>query len=132
MPVMQLTANQRHVLLALQQAEEPLGAYTLLDRLRGNGFNAPTQIYRALQRLIGHGLVHRLESLNAYVSCHHTSGCEHGVAAFAICRQCGHVAEFVDEQLGACMQRLAQDNTFTVHGATIELHGMCASCGGTA
>ena len=76
---MQLTANQQRVLATLQEASSPLSAYALLDRLREAGFGAPVQVYRALERLAEQGLVHRLESLNAYVSCSHSGGCRHGL-----------------------------------------------------
>ena len=96
---MQLTTNQQHVLATLQQASEPLSAYALLDRLRGHGFSAPMQVYRALERLAKDGLVHRLATLNAYVPCDQPTSCQHGVRAFAICDHCGHVDEFIDHDL---------------------------------
>ena len=57
---MPLTANQQRVLTTLRQADGPLTAYALLDRLREQGFNAPAQVYRALERLAEQDLVHRL------------------------------------------------------------------------
>lgn len=125
---MQLTANQQHVLATLQQANGPLSAYSLLDRLRGQGFSAPTQVYRALERLAEHGLVHRLETLNAYVSCAHAAGCRHGFTAFAICDNCGHVDEFTDAGLSRCLGRWMKTNAFALRDTTIELHGKCAAC----
>lgn len=71
---MPLTANQEAVYAALRRAQSPLSAYALLARLREQGFNAPTQVYRALDRLLEQGIVHRLESMNAYVSCRHSDG----------------------------------------------------------
>ncbi|MGB2321810.1 MAG: Fur family transcriptional regulator, partial [Candidatus Puniceispirillaceae bacterium] len=64
-----LTRNQTLVLEALASAGQPLGAYSLLDLLRDQGFKAPLQVYRALDQLISEGLVHRLESLNAWTAC---------------------------------------------------------------
>ena len=68
-----LTKNQTLVMGALSQAKGPLSAYTILDELRDDGFRAPLQVYRALEKLVELGLVHRLESLNAFVACQHTS-----------------------------------------------------------
>lgn len=59
------------MLSTLQDVKRALSAYALLHRLRAVNFLAPTQVHRALERLSQHGLVHRLESLNAYVSCVH-------------------------------------------------------------
>lgn len=125
---MQLTANQQRVLATLQQADSPLSAYALLDLLRGQGLSAPTQVYRALERLTAHGLVHRLETLNAYVSCAHSCGCQRGFKAFAICDDCGHVDEFNDEDLGRCLGRWMKNNAFSLRNSSIELHGRCAAC----
>jgi len=125
---MQLTANQQRVLATLQQANSPLSAYALLDRLRDAGFSAPVHVYRALERLAEQGLVHRLESLNAYVSCSHSGGCRHGLKAFAICDNCGHVDEFTDNSLGRYLGRWMKDNAFSLRTSTIELHGKCEAC----
>ena len=68
-----LTKNQSLVFETLQRADQPISAYTILDRLRDHGFRAPLQVYRALDKLVEAGLVHRLESLNAFVACAHRS-----------------------------------------------------------
>jgi len=124
----QLTANQQLVLAALQEAKGPLGAYALLHRLREAGIAAPIQVYRALDRLIEHGLVHRLETLNAYVTCAKPGECRHSFTGFAICDNCGHIDEFEDNALGRDLKRWAEDNAFALGGATIEIHGRCAKC----
>ncbi|MCB1460156.1 MAG: transcriptional repressor, partial [Nitratireductor sp.] len=66
-----LTRNQLLVLNALVAAGGPLSAYGILDQLREEGFRAPLQVYRALEKLVDQGKVHRLESLNAFVACSH-------------------------------------------------------------
>ena len=95
-----LTKNQALVFGCLTQAEAPLSAYTILDQLRDDGLRAPLQVYRALDKLVDFGLVHRLESLNAFVACNHpageTSGRSHGTVAFAICEKCEGVTEFAE------------------------------------
>lgn len=91
-----LTRNQTLVFDVLSKAEGPLSAYTILDQLRDDGFRAPLQVYRALEKLLDYGMVHRLESLNAFVACAHPQCHEHGLIAFAICEQCGQVTEFSD------------------------------------
>ncbi len=127
---MQLTANQQRVFTALQQAKEPLSAYALLERLRKPGFSAPTQVYRALDRLVQHGLVHRLETLNAYVTCSHPKDCKHRFMAFAICDTCGHIDEFVDNDLSRSLGRWAKNHAFALGRTAIEIHGQCGTCAG--
>jgi Fur family zinc uptake transcriptional regulator len=123
-----LTNNQRCVLEALRQERGPLSAYALLARLREDGITAPTQIYRALERLARNGLVHRLETLNAYISC--SRGCRHGSVAFAICDQCGHIDEFAEDELDQVLERWARCHRFLPERTTIEIHGRCAACNG--
>src|SRR5258708_15019740 len=94
-----LTTKQQRVLDTLRQAGAPLTAYALLDQLRDHGLTAPTQVYRALDKLAEQGVVHRLESLNAYVCCSHPDEGSHDFSAFAICDSCGQVDEFVDDAL---------------------------------
>lgn len=125
---MALTESQQRVFEALKQADSPLSAYVLLDLLRDQGFRAPIQVYRALDRLAEHGLVHRLESLNAYVTCVHPEGCQQGFKAFAICDSCGHVDEFTDNDLRRSLGRWMKSNAFSMSSSTIELHGRCATC----
>lgn len=91
---MKLITNQKCALEALRRAQCSLGAYTLRSQLRQPGFMAPTQIYRAMKKLMQHGLIHRLESLNACASCAH--GC-HDFKDVTICDNCGHIDEFVDD-----------------------------------
>lgn len=125
---MQLTNNQQRVLATLQQSSKPLSAYKILESLKGEGFNAPTQIYRALGHLAEQGLIHRLESLNAYVKCEPLSSREKGVRAYAICDSCGQVDEFVVPSLNQYLGAWLKQNVFSVGNSIIELHGKCATC----
>lgn len=125
---MALTANETAVLAALRQEQAPLGAYALLRRLSRPGFNAPALVYRALDRLVARGLVHRLESLNAYVTCAEPGGCKHGLRVLAICDCCGKVSEFVDDSLSQNLSHWQQRHAFAPGQAAIEVHGQCANC----
>lgn len=123
-----LTKNQRLVLNALTRTEGPASAYSLLDQLRGEGFRAPLQVYRALEKLIEYGLVHRLESLNSFVACAHPHDHKHGLVAFAICENCGQVEEFSDATVEKRLKGWANDHAFKLAKTTIELRGTCADC----
>src|SRR5207247_1787841 len=84
-----LTPIRRQVLEILLESHKPLGAYEIMDRstLRG-GRPAPITIYRALDFLRDNGLVHRIESRNAFVACvnNHATG---DLVVFLICEHCG-------------------------------------------
>ena len=122
-----LTRNQSLVLDHLIQAGEPLTAYTLLDRLREAGLRAPVQIYRALEPLLNKGLVHRLESLNAYIACAH-SHAHPGTTIFSICGDCGEVGEYTDDGLEARISDRIAAGKFKMISTMVEIRGICAQC----
>ena len=123
-----LTRNQDLVMKALSGADGPLSAYTILDRLRDSGFRAPLQVYRALDKLLAYGLVHRLESLNAFVACAHPHTHGTGTVAFAICETCGQVFEFADEAVQGRLRSWFRDHDFLPTKTTIEIRGRCGAC----
>ncbi len=121
-----LTRNQQEILSCLRAAKQPLGAYAILDRVRGAGIAAPTTVYRALNDLIGFGLVHRLESWNAFVACEHQAHSEQ--TAFAICRECRKVVEIElrADQLSVLCSFAPKD--IAIERITLEFGGLCAGC----
>ncbi len=127
---MDLTKNQSLVMNALSDAKTPLSAYTILDVLRDHGFRAPLQVYRALDKLVEFGLVHRLESLNAFVACQHPSceGEKNETILFTICEKCGSVQELLSDKLVGAMRNLADEIDFTLKESVIELRGICSNC----
>ncbi len=89
-----LTPLRRQVLELILEAEAPVGAYALLDRLKADRPGAaPPTVYRALDFLLEHGLVHKVERLNAFIGCAeagHGQAHDHGHPhQFLICRRCG-------------------------------------------
>jgi len=124
----ELTKNQALVFGSLSDAGGPLTAYAILDLLRDNGFRAPLQVYRALDKLVEYGMVHRLESLNAFVACSHKGCSGHGAAAFAICEKCGDVREFSPDEAIRALKDWTDSQGFKLARTTIELRGTCKDC----
>jgi Fur family zinc uptake transcriptional regulator len=125
-----LTEHQRLVFDALEQAKSPQSAYALLDAVSDQGIKAPVQIYRALDKLVAAGMVHKVESLNAFIACHDRH--ERHWAAFTICEACGAVGEVVLTDPEA-LEALGSDvEGFEVHSAQVELRGLCAACSAAA
>ena len=124
-----LTALRRRVLELVWQSHAPQGAYAVLEALNRDGRPAaPPTVYRALDFLIAHGLIHRVESLNAFVGCP-TPGEPHA-AQFLICGSCGDSAEFADERIGKAVRERAEALGFAVARETIEVTGLCPACRG--
>lgn len=121
------TDNHDRIYAHLRKAHAPLTAYQLLEALGREGFNSPVTIYRALNRLVSEGRVHRLESLNAFVACCAPQACYH-VPIFTICRDCGSVQEVVQSELLDRLSAFASMSGFAVAEAFVELRGRCAKC----
>ncbi len=129
MPPRQPTDIHQQVFDALRDASRPLSAYAILDLLRPHGVSAPPTVYRALNRLVDEGRVHRLESLSAYVACDHDH--DHvptDPALFMICSDCGQTQEFTDQSIARRLDRMARERGFHSAAATVELRGQCADC----
>ncbi len=127
-PDQALTRNQNLVLEALNQSGAPMTAYGLLDKLRGQGLRAPPQVYRALDKLVDRGMVHKVESLNAFVACAHEACHPSGLVAFAICDDCGQVTEFNDEIVKVRLETWSAERSFFPARTTIEIRGACVEC----
>ncbi|WP_246710815.1 Fur family transcriptional regulator [Mesorhizobium sp. RMAD-H1] len=127
---LKLTRNQSLVLSVLESSEQPLSAYGILDRLREHGLKAPLQVYRALDKLLQMGRIHRLESLNAFIICSHSRHRQihPQITAFEICEACGKVNEFHDAKIEDALARHARRSGFKIRTTTIEVHGLCADC----
>ena len=122
-----LTPLRRQVLELVWSSHRPIGAYDILDRMdTGARRAAPPTVYRALDFLIEQGLVHRIESMNAYVGCNHPGRSHSG--QFLICRECGEVAELDDKQLRTLLREKAAGLGFELQSQTVELVGFCANC----
>ncbi|MEO1076174.1 MAG: Fur family transcriptional regulator [Bacteroidota bacterium] len=121
--------TQSQVLEVLRRHHDPLSAYDVIGELRQvNPKIAPPTVYRALEALAGRGLVHRLESLKAFIACRYDE-CKRA-SIFTICDTCGAVEESVAPDLIAGLFRVAGKSGFTPMRHIIELHGLCSSCGG--
>ena len=122
-----LTAQRRQVLELVWNSHEPIGAYAILDLMAaGDARPAPITVYRALDFLQAHGLIHRVASLNAFVGCI-DPGRAHG-SQFLICRGCRAVAEIRDPGLDRAVADAAGAGGFQVEERRIELEGWCRHC----
>lgn len=122
-----LTELRQEVLRLVWQGHEPVGAYAILEALkRSHPGAAPPTVYRALDFLIEQGLIHRIESLNAYVGCPRPE--RKHASQFLICEKCGTAGELDDDAIAEAVERRAGQLGFAVAQQTIELRGLCPSC----
>lgn len=122
-----LTPLRQRVLEMVWDSHTPSKPYDLLERLKHEDFNAqPPTVYRALEFLQANGLVHRLNSLNAYIGCTHPQA--HADCTLLICTQCGDVAESCDDAVLQAVVKAANRVRFTAAHASLEITGQCSDC----
>jgi Fur family transcriptional regulator, zinc uptake regulator len=122
-----LTPIRRQVLEALLASHKPLGAYEIIERLGHDVRPAPITVYRALDFLRDNGLVHRIESRNAFVACVH----EHGgddLVVFLICERCGTVGEAPAAGLSEALKASSRAAGFSPKSPLVEIVGICSHC----
>lgn len=124
-----LTELRRQVLEHVWQGHSAVKAYDILRELGADVPTAkPPTVYRALQFLQEHGLVHRLESLNAFVGCVQPERSHQGV--FLICTGCGLVNELQMPALHGTLDEAAAGAGFALQQRTVECLGLCSTCHG--
>lgn len=123
------TPLRQRVLELLWNNHKPAKAYDILDLLREEDKSAkPSTVYRTLEFLQEMGLVHKVDSLNAYVGCSSPENSPH--CQFMICRSCGTIIESTDHAIFSAIRSNAERSHFTVERQIIEIHGICKECKG--
>ncbi len=124
---LRLTPLRLRVLELIAAEEKPVKAYDLLDRLKDEHSGAaPPTIYRALDFLLENRFIHKLESINAFVGCHHPSQAHQ--VPFLICDACSSAVEICDERVSRLLDEQASERGFAARAQTLEVHGLCARC----
>jgi Fur family zinc uptake transcriptional regulator len=123
-----LTPQRLEVLRLMAEQHGAISAYDLLDLLRVAEPQAkPPTVYRALDFLLEQGFIHRVESANSYVLCHHFEQPMH-TSALLICDRCGQVTERTTEGVEEMLQKLATESGFALRHSVVEAHGLCSAC----
>jgi Fur family zinc uptake transcriptional regulator len=124
---LQLTPIRRRVLELVWRRHAPVRAYDILSALKkGEGALAPPTVYRALEFLLDAGLIHRVDSLNAYIGCespHHSHA-----GQLLICTECQRVAELADDSIAELVARKARSAGFSANARAVEIKGICNDC----
>ncbi len=139
---LRLTPLREQVFTFIWQSHKPLGAYSLLEmlaeagKITGQGERreqktqrrqpGPPTIYRALEFLQSHGLVHRIASLNAYIGCCHPTSHHH--SHFLICRHCDTTMEIATGTISSAIHSAADAVGFLVESECVEVIGLCPNC----
>jgi Fur family zinc uptake transcriptional regulator len=123
-----LSKNQQIIFELIHKSPEPLKAYTILYNVQKKGIKAPPQVYRALDKLVEIGKIHKIESKNAFVACRN-SDCEISKAtAFSICESCEIVDEISDVKLSKYLSNFNHKKGMKFKRFNLEFFGLCQKC----
>ena len=123
-----LTINQQTVLTLLEGAKEPLKAYAILFDIQKKGIKSPLQVYRALDKLIEIGRVHKIESKNSYIACNNTDCSSKTSTSFLICELCDDVTELKKNNLSMYFSKQSEKSNFKYSKHNLEIYGECKTC----
>jgi len=122
-----LTPVRRRILEIVWRAHEPIGAYEILAELaKERDKAAPPTVYRALEFLIDAGLVHRIDSLSAFIGCDEPTRTH--VAQFLVCRKCHRVVEIDDPEINRLLAEKSLAAGFRIEPTSLEIKGLCGEC----
>ena len=123
-----LTNNQQTVLNLLEGSKEPLKAYAILFDIQKKGIKSPLQVYRALDKLIEIGKVHKIESKNSYIACKNENCTSQTSTSFLICEVCDNVTEIKKNNLSAYFSKITENSNFQYTKHNLEIYGACKTC----
>ncbi len=123
-----LSKNQQIVLDTIKNSNEPLKAYSILFDVKKKGIKAPPQVYRALDKLIEIGKIHKIESKNAFVACKNTNCDVTKTTAFSICEKCENIEEIKDTKISKYLKSFKDNSGMNYTRYNLELFGLCKKC----
>ena len=123
-----LSKNQQIIFDLIDKSPEPLKAYTILFNVQKKGIKAPPQVYRALDKLVEMGKIHKIESRNAFIACHNSSCQVSKATAFSICEICEKVTEISSAGLSKYLANFKDKDGMKYSKYNLEFFGLCKKC----
>ena len=123
-----LTKNQQIIFDLIDKSPEPMKAYSILFNVQKKGINAPLQVYRALDKLVEIGKIHKIESRNAFIACHNSSCQVAKATAFSICEICEKVTEISNPSLSKYLSNIKNKDGMKYNKYNLEFFGLCKKC----
>ena len=123
-----LTKNQQIVLNLVEKSSQPLKAYSILFNVQKKGLKAPLQVYRALDKLVEIGKIHKIESRNAFVACKNSSCQVSKATAFSICEVCEKITEISSSSLSKYLTNFKDKDGMKYSKYNLEFFGLCKKC----
>ena len=123
-----LSKNQQIIFDLIDKSSEPMKAYSILFNVQKKGIKAPLQVYRALDKLVAIGKIHKIESRNAFIACQNSSCQISKATAFSICESCEQVSEISNTKLSKYLSNFADEAGMKFSKYNLEFFGLCKKC----
>ncbi|MDC0395847.1 transcriptional repressor [Candidatus Pelagibacter sp.] len=123
-----LSKNQQIIFDIIDKSSEPLKAYAILFNVQKKGIKAPLQVYRALDKLVEIGKIHKIESRNAFIACQNSSCQISKATAFSICEVCEKVSEISNSKLSKYLSNFSDNTGMKYSKYNLEFFGLCKKC----
>ena len=123
-----LSKNQQIIFDLIDKSSEPLKAYSILFNVQKKGIKAPLQVYRALDKLVAIGKIHKIESRNAFIACQNSSCQISKATAFSICESCEQVSEISNNKLSKYLSNFVDETGMKFTKYNLEFFGLCKKC----
>ena len=123
-----LSKNQKIVLDMIEKSNQPMKAYSILFNVQKKGIKAPLQVYRALDKLVEMGKIHKIESRNAFIACQNSSCQVAKATAFSICEMCEKVTEISSSSLSKYLASFKDKDGMKYSKYNLEFFGLCKKC----
>ena len=123
-----LSKNQQIIFDLIDKSSEPLKAYSILFNVQKKGIKAPLQVYRALDKLVAIGKIHKIESRNAFIACQNSSCQISKATAFSICENCDQVSEISNTKLSKYLSNFVDETGMKFTKYNLEFFGLCKKC----
>jgi Fur family transcriptional regulator, zinc uptake regulator len=111
--------------ILIKNNNKPMVAYDILEKLKFIGINAPPTVYRALEKLVKTGQVHRLVSNHSYFLSGAKKINDNESLVFHICNSCGQVNEVYDHALYLALRNIQIRTGFEIENEILEFNGKC-------
>ena len=123
-----LSKNHKIVLDHVEKSNQPLNAYSILYNVQKKVLKAPLQVYRALDKLVEIGKIHKIESRNAFVACKNSNCVVSNATAFSICESCEKVTEINNSKLSKYLSNFEDNSGMKYSKYNLEFFGLCKKC----
>ena len=124
---LRFTKIRRFIFKQICKSHKPAKAYDLLSEVSKMNYSAkPPTVYRALDFLMDNGFIHKINTLNAYITCSHSL--KHNQCYFIICNKCEEVQECCDDSITDSINTTLAQNRFSYKDIALEISGSCNNC----